>query len=75
MSNKYQDVPEVFQENTDGTWSASVPLPFYGIRKSCSCGKKFWKKQNYNRHYVEAHTDGLKYKRNTDGTVNAIGRL
>ena len=56
-----------YQENADGTWSEAVPLPFYGLRKQCACGKKFWKEQSYHKHYVTKHTDGKKYFRNVSG--------
>ena len=52
-----------WQQNEDGTWSEAVPLPFYGIKKRCGCGKSFWKEENYQKHYVEQHTDGKKYNR------------
>ena len=74
MSNEYQPVPETMQQNPDGTWQQAIPLPFYGLRNKCECGKKFWKEENYRSHYVDAHTDGLLYKRTKDG-VHAIDRI
>ena len=74
MSNRYQPVPKNLQQNADGNWSAAIPLPLYGMRKQCSCGKKFWKESNYRKHYVEAHTDGLSYKRTSEG-LYAVERI
>jgi len=74
MSNKYQPVPVNMQQNPDGTWQQAIPLPLYGLKMSCECGKKFWKKKNYHSHYVDVHTDGLLYKRTKDG-VHAIDRI
>ena len=61
----------VFQENADGTWSEAIPLPYYGLRKHCSCGKKFWKEESYRKHYAERHTDGRSYTRTVKGLVVA----
>ncbi len=74
MSKQYQPVPENMQQNPDGTWQEAIPLPMYGLRKGCHCGKKFWKEKNYNEHYIVAHTDGLLYKRDKDG-FHAIKRI
>lgn len=74
MSNKYQPVPENLQQDSDGLWRQSVPLPFYGVRKGCHCGKKFWKESNYESHYINAHTDGLRYKRDKTG-IHAVERI
>lgn len=56
---------EVMKQNADGSWSPSIPLPFYyGIIhwvahgrfgcKSEDCGK-FWKLSSYENHYRHAH--------------------
>ncbi len=74
MSNKSQPVPQNLEQIEGGLWTQSIPLPFYGLRKTCSCGKKFWKVSNYRSHYIDAHTDGLVYKRHQDGTVSAVER-
>lgn len=75
MSNKYQPVPENMQQDPDGLWRAAVPLPFYfAFRKGCHCGKRFWKQESYEAHYVEAHTDSLRYKRTPEG-VHAVERI
>lgn len=61
-----------WQQNEDGTWSQAVPLPFYGLRKGCDCGKKFWREDNFRKHYIKAHTDGKKYKRTPKGLVEVL---
>ena len=61
----------VWGENEDGTWSEAVPLPFYGLRKGCHCGEKFWKEENYRKHYKAQHTDGKRYNRTPKGLVLA----
>lgn len=60
-----------WQENSDGTWSEAIPLPFYGLKKGCYCGRSFWKEGNYRRHYRDAHTDGKRYKLTPTGLVEA----
>lgn len=59
----------VYQHNADDTWSEAIPLPFFGLRKVCQCGKKFWKVNNYKRHYQKAHTNGIAYSRTPQGLV------
>lgn len=51
MSNKYRNQ----MMNTRREWVPAIPLPFYGIRKKCSCGKKFWRQKNYEAHYALVH--------------------
>lgn len=59
-----------FQQNADGTWSEAIPLPFYGIRKKCStCWRGFWTEKGYEKHYVNEHTTGMKFKRTPKGMV------
>ena len=37
-------------------WVPAIPLPFLGFRKRCLvCGRKFWKMDTYERHYVVQH--------------------
>lgn len=55
------------QNPDDLTWSQAVPLPFYGLRKGCMCGRKFFKESSYRKHYKSQHTDGKKYVRTTTG--------
>lgn len=57
----------VWQQNADNSWSQAIPLPFYGIKKRCGCGKSFWKEENYKKHYVTKHTDGKRYRRTPQG--------
>jgi hypothetical protein len=53
----------VWRENEDKTWSQDIPLPFYGLKNKCGCGRSFWKVANYEKHYKKSHTDGKIYKR------------
>lgn len=46
-------------QNPQGKWVESVPLPFQGRRKICSCGKKFWTMDGYHGHYAYAHILGM----------------
>lgn len=41
--------------NGRGEWVPAIPLPFFGIRKRCSCGAAFWKHDNYLAHYALKH--------------------
>jgi hypothetical protein len=56
-----------YQQNEDGTWSQGVPLPFYVLKRKCTCGKSFWKEANYRKHYLAKHTDGKRYQRTPTG--------
>lgn len=60
---------QVYQHNADDTWSQAVPLPLYGLRKTCGCGRSFWREKNYIRHYQLQHTDGIAYERTPQGLV------
>lgn len=42
-------------QNSRGEWVPSIPLPFYGIKHKCSCGKSFWRERNYEAHYALIH--------------------
>lgn len=42
-------------QNSRGEWVPAVPLPFYGLRKRCECGQKFWSAAGYRGHYALAH--------------------
>lgn len=42
-------------QNKRGEWVPVIPKPFYGFRKVCNCGKKFWREQNYKEHYAYSH--------------------
>ena len=43
------------QQNKRGEWYPAIPIPYYGFRKVCSCGKKFWFEKNYEAHYALEH--------------------
>lgn len=58
-----------WQQNPDGNWSKAIPLPLYGFKKTCQCGKSFWKEANYRKHYQQMHTDGVSYKRTPTGLL------
>jgi hypothetical protein len=45
----------VSAQNSRGEWVPSIPLPFYGLRKGCSCGRKFWTMDGYQGHYALCH--------------------
>lgn len=45
--------------NKDKKWVPAIPEPYYGIRKECVCGRKFWTKEGYKAHYALEHI--LKY--------------
>ncbi len=40
-------------------WVPAIPLPFYGLRKGCSCGRKFWTSAGYRGHYALTHVLAL----------------
>lgn len=46
---------QVRAQNRAGRWVPSIPLPFYGMRKGCSCGKRFWTAAGYRGHYALVH--------------------
>ncbi len=33
----------------------AIPEPLYGLKKACSCGRSFWRLQNYRAHYAHDH--------------------
>lgn len=45
----------VTMRNNRGEWVPAIPLPFFGIRKGCSCGRKFWTMRGYKLHYALDH--------------------
>ncbi len=45
----------VTMENKRGEWIPAIPLPFYGLKKRCNCGRSFWKFKNYQEHYALEH--------------------
>ena len=42
-------------KNNRGEWVAAIPLPIYGLRKKCDCGKRFWTHAGYSGHYALVH--------------------
>lgn len=42
-------------QNKRGEDVPLIPIPFYGLKKMCCCGKKFWKEKNYEAHYSLEH--------------------
>jgi len=48
------EAPEVTQ-NKAGEWVPAIPLPFYGLRKRCGCGRRFWTATGYRGHYALLH--------------------
>jgi len=43
------------QTNDRGQWVPAIPVPFYGLRKHCECGRKFWTIGGYQGHYALVH--------------------
>jgi hypothetical protein len=46
-------------QNDRGDWVPAIPLPFYGLRKRCDCGQRFWTAAGYRGHYALVHILGL----------------
>ena len=46
---------EAQTKNKKGQWVPAIPLPYYGHRKMCMCGRKFWFMENYEAHYALKH--------------------
>lgn len=42
-------------QNGRGQWIPAIPLPFYGLKKGCWCGRKFWTEEGYRAHYALKH--------------------
>lgn len=40
-------------------WVPAVPLPRFGIRKTCDCGRAFWTMDGYRGHYAYVHILGM----------------
>ena len=49
----------IMTQNRRGDWVPSIPLPFLGFRKTCSCGEKFWTMKSYRGHYALEHILGM----------------
>lgn len=41
--------------NKEGNWVPAIPEPYYGLRKCCDCGDKFWTLKGYRAHYALEH--------------------
>lgn len=50
---------ETVTQNDRGEWVPAVPVPLYGLRKRCECGRKFWTARGYEGHYALVHILGL----------------
>ena len=46
---------ETTTQNKAGQWVPAIPLPFYGLRKRCGCGRRFWTEEGYRGHYALVH--------------------
>lgn len=46
-------------QNARGEWVPAIPLPFFGLRKRCQCGSRFWTMRGYLGHYAYAHALGM----------------
>jgi hypothetical protein len=53
------DCLRISTQNRRGEWVPAIPLPFYGLRKRCTCGRKFWTAEGYRGHYALHHAMGL----------------
>ena len=53
---------QVKTQNIQGEWVPAIPLPYYGLRKKCECGAKFWKEKSYQAHYALEHILGAATK-------------
>lgn len=51
--------PRTQTTNARGEWVPAIPLPFFGVRKRCSCGAKFWTSLGYRAHYALQHILGM----------------
>jgi hypothetical protein len=55
LSGEPLDKASVTTRNERGEWVPSVPLPLYGLRKRCECGRRFWTAGGYRGHYALFH--------------------
>ena len=55
MAGETLDVTVNQVRNERGQWVPAIPLPFYGLRKHCGCGRKFWTMDGYRGHYALFH--------------------
>jgi hypothetical protein len=55
LTGKPLDTTAVQAQNSRGEWVPAIPLPFFGMRKRCECGRKFWTLDGYRGHYALVH--------------------
>jgi hypothetical protein len=55
LTGKLLDRSSAQTRNSAGAWVPSIPLPLYGLRKHCGCGRKFWTADAYRGHYALCH--------------------
>jgi len=55
MKAKSVTTDDTATQNERGEWVPAIPLPFYGLRKRCTCGRSFWTEEGYRGHYALAH--------------------
>ena len=48
-------MPTTTTQNSEGKWVEAIPEPYYGLRRKCDCGKKFWTEEGYEGHYALKH--------------------
>ena len=41
--------------NVHNEWVPAIPVPLFGLRKRCACGRKFWTLAGYRGHYALIH--------------------
>jgi hypothetical protein len=46
---------KILAQNARGEWVPAIPLPFFGVRKRCECGRSFWTMDGYRGHYALRH--------------------
>lgn len=56
MASNAED--RTMMQNRRGEWVPAIPLPLYGLRKRCQCGRKFWTTAGYRGHYALAVLEG-----------------
>ena len=44
-----------YREEPTGVWLPAIPLPLFGIRKRCDCGRRFRTLEGYQGHYALKH--------------------
>jgi hypothetical protein len=54
-SERGETAADAITQNARGKWVPSIPLPLYGLRKRCCCGRRFWTEDGYRGHYALSH--------------------